>query len=122
MNKIGSWQQTTLDAIKLKLMNDVDVLALVLLGSATDPAGLDAWSDLDVMLVVEADALPRFFPDASWLRFLGEPFALEHHADAHSVLIRLALTDGRRIDVGVTTEAALADADQWANRAIWKDA
>lgn len=46
---------------------DPDVLGVVLLGSAADPARADEWSDVDVWLVVAEGTQDRYREELSWL-------------------------------------------------------
>ena len=91
---------------------DSGVLALAVFGSM--PTGdQDAWSDLDALLVVTETAQSRFFPDAGWLASLGDLYTSETHAGPWTSVLRICFTDMRRLDLVLTTEAALEQTARW---------
>lgn len=116
------WQEATIRDLAPLLQPDDDVRALVLCGSAIPSRrdrDLDAWSDIDIMLVVAEGALDRFHPSLDWLRPLGEIYAYAQSATAFSRTTRVCFREGRRLDLLVTTEAALARVAEWPFVPFW---
>ncbi|UQN28595.1 hypothetical protein [Brachybacterium kimchii] len=63
-------------------------------GSATDPAALDPWSDLDVRIVLDAPV------DVEAV--LGAPiWAFQHSLTESRAVVRTVLVDGRAVDLSV---------------------
>jgi predicted nucleotidyltransferase len=103
------WQRDTINALAAGLKQDAAVKALALIGSCADPdLELDPWSDVDVVLVVEDHAFARFYPATDWLAAFGEIYAWDLPDGGAANVIRAWFTDGRRIDVIVIRESALA--------------
>lgn len=101
-----AWHEATLRQMHDLLRADPAVALLAVVGSgALDQ--LDDWSDLDALLVVESDALERYFPSLAWLEPLGRIYAFEQHRGEVSATARVCFEDLRRLDLIVTTEAAL---------------
>jgi predicted nucleotidyltransferase len=71
------WHETTLQRLTIMLQSDPGVLTLAVFGSYLRPEVLDVWSDLDLLLVVDDQALKRFFPALDWLAPLGTIYAHE---------------------------------------------
>lgn len=109
------WQDATIEQIAAMCRADPDVEALALLGSEAQGRG-DAWSDIDLLLVVSDGAIGRFFPPLTWLAPLGELYASELHPSEFSSVARLCFEDLRRIDLIVTTSAALQHHAEWPSR------
>lgn len=99
---------------------DEDVRALVLFGTAVQPSQQDAWSDVDVLLVVDERARERFYAATDWLAPLGELYTLEQSSDPFTSVTRACFTDFRRIDFVITTEAALEQVSDWPGVPFWK--
>jgi hypothetical protein len=111
---VDLWQRDTIDALTSALEADDSVKALVLIGSCADPdAELDEWSDVDAVLVSEDGAIGRFYPDTDWLYAFGEVYACDAHDDGFFGVIRTYFTDGRRVDLIVIPESALAAVEDW---------
>lgn len=106
------WHAATTQQITDLCRADPDAEALALLGSAAQ-GRVDAWSDLDLLLVVRDGALDRFFPPVAWLASLGSIYASELHPGEFSSVARLCFEDLRRIDLIVTTVSALQRYAEW---------
>lgn len=63
-------------------------------GSVTEPATLDAWSDLDVVVTVLAER-------GTELPLPGEVWAFQSTAEGRDQVARVVLRDGRRLDARV---------------------
>jgi len=99
------WQQRGIAGMIALLDPDLDVRALVLHGSST--FSTDAWSDVDLFLVVRDVALERFSLLLDWLHPLGEIFAYERHLNPDFCTLRLCFWDMRRFDVIIMAESRL---------------
>lgn len=102
------------------LQPDSDVLALAVFGSYLQPERLDLWSDLDLLLVVEDEALGRFFPALDWLKPLGSIYAHEQSSSTLRHTTRVCFDDLRRIDVVIATVSGLAHVEEWPRAPFWK--
>lgn len=80
---------------------------------------LDLLSDLDLVVLVHNTAFERFFPTRAWFGSLGALLGYEGHAGQGIGTHRLLLTDGRRIDLIVMSEAAL---EREGFQAFWRPA
>ena len=108
------WQSDAVDALTAHLRDDEDVKALVLIGSYAYPdTEPDTWSDLDLVLVAEDGAVARFYPSSDWLAPLGRIYVSAPAESGHFTAIRTYFTDGRRIDVIILPESALAAVQDW---------
>lgn len=107
------------DQIQQNLRADDAVIAVAVTGSLVG-ARQDAWSDLDLLVVIEESALSRFFPTLAWLQPFGTLFAFEQSSSSFSSVTRVCFADFRRLDCVVTTEAALARLEDWPQVAFWR--
>lgn len=109
------------DQLQQQLQADDAVIAIAVTGSLIQ-ARQDAWSDLDLLVVVEESAHSRFFPTLAWLRPFGTIFAFEQSSSSFSSVTRVCFTDFRRLDCVITTEAALTRLAEWPHVAFWQGA
>ncbi len=108
--RTNGWQAETITALTGLLEDDPTVRALVLFGSAA--SGMcDAWSDIDLLLVVDEQALWHFFPTLDWLQALGEVYAFEQFPQVHGGLTRVCFSDLRRLDFVIVCESFVAQQD-----------
>ncbi len=90
----------------------------MLVGSAGQPGGLtDAWSDLDVLIVIEDGALKRYYPSIEWLRPMGTVWALEQPLSGVATRVRFA--DFRRLDLVFRRRSELSDVAAWGASLLW---
>jgi hypothetical protein len=115
------WHEPTARDLTALLQADPNVLALAAYG-ATAGAAADRWSDLDVLLVVRPEALPRYYPSPGWLAPLGRVFAHEGSRDAFKATLRVCLDDYRRLDIVITTDEALIHREEWPALPYWQGA
>jgi hypothetical protein len=113
MTVATDWHEPTVQALRELLTPDPNVEALALVGSATSTR-LDAWSDLDLLLVVRVEAFPRFTSTTNWLAPMGRIYAFEWHRSEARATLRICFDDLRRLDVIITTPDALADPVAWS--------
>jgi hypothetical protein len=103
------WQQATVCDLRA-IAAGLPIDDVIVVGSTADESDrLDAWSDLDVVVVAKADTADTLWPDVSWLAGLGDVAALSQSARPPGGTSRLLLTDGRRVDVIVTDTVAAAE-------------
>jgi hypothetical protein len=113
MDGTTDWQETTIGELRDVLVHDPEVEALAVVGSGAG-AQLDAWSDLDVLIVVRPEAFARYFPELDWLAALGKSYAFEQHREETRAVSRVCFEDLRRLDVIVTTGEALLRSGDWS--------
>ncbi len=113
MTPTTDWREDTIQQLHDLLCVDPDVIALAIVGSGTH-AGLDAWSDIDALLVIQSTALERFYPTLAWLEPLGRVYAVDQHRDASRAVSRVWFDDMRLVDVVITTESALQRDARWS--------
>lgn len=109
----STWHDETVDRLTTLVRADPAVRALVLGGSVAR-GDADGWSDLDLLVVVNEEALSRFLPGEAWLRPLGAIYtAVVRDQDALRAVTSVCFADMRRLDVVITTEAALERLADW---------
>jgi hypothetical protein len=96
-----------------------EVLALAIFGSQYTQKA-DQWSDWDVILVVEDDALQHYFPNIEWLNPLGEIFTYSQSQDAFRATTRLCFADLQRLDLVITTPQGLTHLAEWTRIPFWQ--
>jgi hypothetical protein len=100
------WQQRTLPALARLAAQDARISDFRVHGSASGAgAAIDRWSDLDVLITAAepptaAEDLAREIG-----RHLSPVYAAERGADHSAYIVRLALSDLRRIDITATAPA-----------------
>ena len=104
----------TIERLTNLLQADEDVVTLALYGSALEPERLDLWSDVDAFIVVQDDAMARFFPSTDWLAPLGTPFAKEQFAGEPTRTTRICFEDLRKLDLVLTTRSEAQRIDTWS--------
>jgi predicted nucleotidyltransferase len=114
------WQDIVIrDLVALLQLNE-EVLSVVVSGScALSSIEKDAWSDVDLLVVVSEHAISRYFPALVWLQALGEIYAFEQNANQFTYTTRVCFTDFRRLDIVLTTEFALEQIDSWDSVSFW---
>ncbi len=114
--RANGWQAETITALTRLLEDEPTVRALVLFGSAA--LGMcDAWSDIDLLLVVDEQALWRFFPTLDCLQALGDLYAFEQFPQVYGGVTRVCFTDFRRLDFIIVGESFMAQQD-WSAK-LW---
>jgi len=108
--RTDGWQIEAIAALTPVLEDDPNVRALVLFGSAALSV-CDVWSDIDLLLVVEEQALLRFFPTLDWLQALGDIYAFEQFPQAQGGVTRVCFIDFRRLDLVIVCESFVAKQD-----------
>jgi len=117
----GLWQLAALDDLVAHLSSDEAALAIVAFGSCARPEQLDAWSDVDLALVVADAAWDRFYPTRGWLASLGTPLGVEAHpvegaAPALRATVRVCFDDMRRVDFVLVSESFARRVPGWSAR------
>jgi hypothetical protein len=108
------WQCEAVCQLGGLLSEDEGVRGLLLIGSCSrHDISPDAWSDVDIAVIVDDASLARFYPTTEWVRALGEPYAFSlSQTDSYGV-IRAQFTDGRRIDFVVASQSSLERIAEW---------
>ena len=106
-----------LDAIGTSLASRPAALALVGVGSVgTSTDRLDAFSDLDFFVIVEAEAKDAFIADLEWLRVVHPiSFSFQNTVDGHKALF----DDGIFCEFAVFSPAELEGAAFHGARTVW---
>ncbi len=100
------------------LQADAAVIAIAMMGSLIQERQ-DAWSDLDLLIVVEESVRDRFYPTLAWLQPFGGVFACEQSSSPFASVTRVCFEDFRRLDCVITTEAALLRLTEWPQVPFW---
>ena len=87
MSAAKAWHEAMIRQLHDLAATDPAVEGLAVVGSGAQ-GRLDAWSDLDALLIVRPEAFDRFFPALVWLEPLGRVYA--YRATPRRVLRRLA--------------------------------
>jgi hypothetical protein len=108
---------TRLEQIGTLLSQRADALGLIALGSCgLERERLDAFSDLDFFVVVEAAAKPRYLVDLDWLAATGPiAYAFRNTVDGYKLLY----ADGIFCEFAVFAPAELVQAQGSAAHVIW---
>ena len=108
------WQHAFIEALCQHLANNEQALALVVFGTAKpSDTTIDAWSDVDLLLISTDNRLATFFPSVEWLRPFGTIYAFEQHQDSLTYTTRLCYENMRRVDIVCMTETELQQYDQF---------
>jgi len=117
--KTDQWQADAIQQVTNLLSKNEDVCGLVLIGSYTrDDLAPDAWSDVDLTLVVRDEALGRFWPATDWLGDMGELFCTSQSSTEDYHVTRAYFVDGRRIDFVIMAEGSLAGIGEWQDNPL----
>jgi len=107
-------QRIAIAELTTLLQADEAARGLVLIGScAHSGEPPDVWSDVDLVLVVEDDALPKFFPPTGWLTRFREPYACSLSQNEFFCTARVFFADHHQVDLVVVPESALQRVDEW---------
>jgi Streptomycin adenylyltransferase len=87
---------------------DADVLGLLVVGSAVS-CDLDAWSDVDFVMIPCDHALDKYYSDMAWLGTLGPVYTVKRSAKGYRRMIRACLDDLRRIDLIIVAQSNLIE-------------
>jgi hypothetical protein len=108
---MAGWQEEAIRELREPLEGDEGVRGLVVIGSVTRAdMAKDTWSDLDVAVIVEDQAVERFCSDTAWV---GDLYAWSWSESEFFRSLRAYHTDGRRIDLLLIPESSLAKIDEW---------
>ena len=108
------WQEGMLDELKSNLEPNQDVLGLLLFGSCSKPASArDAWSDIDILVVVNNDRMDQFFPTIDWITAFGRLYTYSQSVDDFKGTTRVCFESFNRIDFVISTEENLSKVKQW---------
>lgn len=111
---LRSWQREAIEKLSRVLQQDESVRGLVLVGSFTREDIIpDIWSDLDIVVIVQDSALPRFFPATGWAACLGETYCFSQNVNGGIHVTRAYYADGRRVDYVIIAESSLERIDEW---------
>jgi hypothetical protein len=109
---------TRLDAIGAALAKDQDALALIGLGSVgTDLGRLDAYSDLDIFVIVAPGRKERYINDLSWLEVV-HPITYAFLNSVHGY--KLLFADGVYCELDVFEPQELTATHFPRGRFVWK--
>jgi streptomycin adenylyltransferase len=114
MTMTADWHHRLVAEIGEFFAQDADARAVMVSGSVADPAVMqDAWSDVDIKVILADAAVRRYFPATDWLHRYGKHdsavIGVERHDGALSKTLRVCLENYRRLDVVLVPESSLAD-------------
>ena len=110
MRHSNLWQMHIVEDLRRLLEPNEAVRAVLVYGSCAQPQlQPDAWSDVDVVIVVANGELERFFPTTAWLTPLGEAYAINQSSKAVTRTTRVCFTDFRRLDCRLVQEADVGE-------------
>jgi predicted nucleotidyltransferase len=108
-----------LDEIAQALARADDAVALVGVGSSgRERARFDEYSDLDILVVVEAGAKARYFDDLAWLATV-HPISYSFVYDAHGAY-KLFFADGVYCELEVYDVQEIREHGSTPGRVIWQ--
>lgn len=115
-----SWQESMLKNLTSYFEPNANILGLLLFGSYIQPGYQpDAWSDIDILIVVRDDELKNFFPSVEWIKPLGKIYTFSQSSDNYNCTTRICFEDFSRIDFLITTEANLLEISKWSRVAFF---
>ncbi|MBP9703033.1 aminoglycoside 6-adenylyltransferase [Candidatus Woesebacteria bacterium] len=101
-----TWHDSTLQHISSILKANNDVIALYVFGSFTEDAlEIDQWSDLDLLIIVQDDAIKNFYPMFDWLSSLGKILAYEQSNNKYQYVSKILFEENKKIDVLIVKES-----------------
>lgn len=102
-----TWQHHLIETAQQAAIDDDQVLELRVYGSAADPDPnhMDAWSDVDLAVLLDPTA-GQGPAAAAWPALFGEPWALTRHQEGQLHVQRAVYADGRRLDLVSTADPA----------------
>jgi predicted nucleotidyltransferase len=116
VRRMKYWQESMLDNLTSYFESDEDVLGLLLFGSFSKPDfHLDAWSDLDLLVVVKDNRLGSFFPTTEWINHFGRLYTYSQSSDDFKYTTRACFENFNRVDFVITTEGKLVDIRKWSS-------
>ncbi len=114
-----TWHDATITKLHTILSNDEAVRGIFQLGSfAGAHAQVDAWSDLDLLLVVADEAIEQFDPSSAWREILGDVYAIDSYQHADYSTFRTFYTDGRHIDWLIAAQSSFMHLNAWSNNPL----
>lgn len=122
MTKSALWQEEMIQDLIALLKPEPAIRGLFTFGSCVSmEVGYDAWSDLDILMVVEESALARYYPQIDWVAPLGSVYAYEQSATAFTRTSRVCFSNLRRVDFVLTSERSLEQIADWPFVSFWKE-
>jgi len=104
------WHEEALKDLLALLEEDDSVKAVIMTGSLADPdIQPDAWSDIDLKVVLDDNALDGYFPKVDWAEPLGKVLAVSRSEDENSATLRMCFEDFRRFDMTFIPASRLSD-------------
>ena len=89
-----TWHDSTLKHISSILKANNAVISLYVFGSFAEVASdIDHWSDLDLLIIVQDDAINKIYPNLDWLSSLGKIFAYEQSSNKYQHVSKIIFED-----------------------------
>lgn len=115
MERESSWQARAVEQLNQYFRQDPDAKAFILGGSLADPeTAEDAWSDVDVAIILADHAVDRYYLTTAWLSPLGRLIGAERHEDHLTKTLRVCLEGLHRFDLLFIAESTLHN-----NPSLW---
>jgi len=114
MRDARTWQAQALEQLSQLFAQDTNARAFALTGSLADTSiQIDAWSDIDVKVVLTAAAVDRYYASVAWLRPFGQLIGTERHTDRFAKTLRVCLVNFQRFDLVFVPESTLQNPSAW---------
>ena len=111
----ADWHEEAVSQFKAVCTPRIEVLAAAVFGSIGAVSDRrDVLSDVDVLLVVAAEAFDTYALDRDWLRDFGQIVGMERLATDGFTTLRVCLADFRRFDIVVTTDQSVLSRRLWS--------
>ncbi|MBN2390695.1 MAG: aminoglycoside 6-adenylyltransferase [Anaerolineae bacterium] len=108
MNNPYTWQTHALEQLSRHFAAEPDAKAFVLTGSlAAADTTPDFWSDVDVKIILDDQAIERYSTSPTWLQPFGQLVGVERHTGSFTKTLRVCLEGFKRFDLVFIPESAL---------------
>jgi hypothetical protein len=108
MDDAHSWQSRAVEQLSQLFEGDPDARALVLTGSLADAeVEADAWSDVDMKVVLADRSVDRYYRSLAWLQPFGQLVGMERHEGQAAKTLRVCLDGFKRFDLVFVPQSAL---------------
>ena len=108
MREEPTWHAQAVEQLSQIFDKEPDARAFILSGSLTAATPqADAWSDVDVKIILAEHALDRYYMSTTWLSPFGRLIGSERHASPFVRTLRVCLEGFHRFDLVFIAESAL---------------
>lgn len=109
-----AWHIQAVEQLSQLFDKELDARAFVLSGSLADSeVQEDAWSDVDVKIILADRAWDRYYTSTAWLFSFGRFIGAERHENPLAKTLRVCLEGFRRFDLTFVVESAVQNGSVW---------